>query len=52
MGLTSTGMKSFPHNLSILDNHRTHKGIGGRSSEGAAGKFNAPLHHGAVKLGV
>jgi hypothetical protein len=49
MGLTRTGMKPFPDNLPIFDNYRTHKGIRGRSSEGAAGKFDASLHHGAIE---
>jgi hypothetical protein len=45
-------MKPLSDNLSILDNDRTHKGIRTCPSESTAGKFNAPLHHGAIKLGV
>jgi hypothetical protein len=49
MGLTRTWMKPFPDNLAIPNNYRTHQRIGGCSSEGAAGKFNTPLHHSAIK---
>jgi hypothetical protein len=49
MGLTRTRMKPFSDNLTILDNYRTHKGIRTCSSEGVVGKFDAPLHHGAIK---
>ncbi len=49
MGLARTRMKPFSHNLTILDNYRTDEGIRTRSSEGAVGKFDAPLHHGAIK---
>jgi hypothetical protein len=42
-------MKPFSDNLTILDNYRTDEGIRTRSSEGAVGKFDAPLHHGAIK---
>jgi hypothetical protein len=42
-------MKPFPNNLAIPNNYRTDQRIWGGSSEGAAGKFNTPLHHGAIE---
>jgi hypothetical protein len=47
--LAGTGMEAFADNVSSLDNHRPHHGIGGGLSPGPPGEAETTLHYGAIE---